>query len=351
MAKLCVMYVGGNIGRWRSPDGRLHASGSLEDLFRTLPSGAFRAFDIDFVPLMEKAGESMNGHDWAVITRAIYERIGDYAGFVVLHDIVYMDFSAAAVAFALGPNLNCPIVFTGAQTLSEIFHGDAVVNFLRACVVAETDLAEVVVAVGDHVFRASGVEQREVRRFNPFTSPLLPPLADITQEVLLAPFAFRRREHAQPICLRAEFSTNVLSIVLSPGTEPDLWLPVLESGNCDGIILESLGLGTVADEGSFSFIGFIRRAVELQKPLVVVARFPVRDTLGFHYATSTAALRAGAIFNPGMTPVCAIVKFQWALAIVRQMIAEGECVPGDRIAKTRQIMETPYIGEIGPLTA
>jgi L-asparaginase/Glu-tRNA(Gln) amidotransferase subunit D len=344
---ICVVFTGGNIGRWRSPEGELRAPGSVEDLLRTLPSGAFRAVDIDFVPLMGKAGVNMSSQDWRTIACAIYERLGRYEGFVVLHDIVCMDFSAAAVAFALGPNLNSPVIFTGSQTVAEVLHGDAVINFLRACAVAGTDLAEVAIVCGGHAFRAVGVEQREQQRFNAFHSPLIPPLADITDEVSLAYFARRKRPHAEPVDLQAEFSTRVLSIWVGPGTEPGLWFPPLERGLNEGIILESSGWGTMPNEGPFSFTEFIERAVSLQKPVMIVSEFPVSDGLSVRYAPNESAVNAGAIVSEKMTPPCNIVKFQWALAVVDRMIRMGACLPENRIAEVRTIIETPYVGEMG----
>jgi L-asparaginase/Glu-tRNA(Gln) amidotransferase subunit D len=110
---------------------------------------------------MNKDSTNMNPGDWEDIAEAVYRRRNaGYRGFVIAHGTDTMHFSASAVAFALGKNLNFPVVFTGAQTAPDIPHGDARVSLLRAFKVALTDLAEVVICFGDFVFRGCRAQKK-----------------------------------------------------------------------------------------------------------------------------------------------------------------------------------------------
>ena len=101
--------------------------------------------DFDFVMLMNKDSTNINHEDWVTIVEAIYSRSDKYRGFVIAHGTDTIHFTASAVAFALGNNLNLPVLFTGAQTNPDIRQGDARVNLVRAFQVCATDLAEVAI--------------------------------------------------------------------------------------------------------------------------------------------------------------------------------------------------------------
>lgn len=302
----------------------------------------------EFVPLLNKDSTNIVPADWVKIARAIYARRNDgYDGFVVVHGTDTMHFSAAAVAFALGPTLPFPVVFTGAQTIPEVPHGDARVNLLRACKVASADLAEVVIAFGDFVFRGARAQKKHEARFDAFESPAQFPLGFITEEILISGEAMTRGEKrdAGPFELRAEFAKGVLQVSLIPGLEPDLIMPALEQPACKGLILQSFGAGNVPNSGRYSFRRLIRAATRRDKPVVVTSQFPANSTLHTAYRPGREAMRAGAISTGNMTASCSVAKFRWALAITEREEVRATA----RIARIREIMNTSYIGEMDPV--
>ncbi len=299
----------------------------------------------EFVPLLNKDSTNVLPSDWTKIARAIYDRLSDgYDGFVVVHGTDTMHFSASAVAFALGPALPVPVVFTGAQTIPEVPHGDARVNLLRACKVACADLAEVVIAFGDYVFRGARAQKKHEARFDAFESPAQFPLGFITENILISSDAMTRsnKRDAGKFELRADFAKGVLQVSLIPGLEPALVMPALEHPDCKGLILQSFGAGNVPDAGIYSFRKLIKAAVERDKPVVVTSQFPANATLHTAYRPGREAMRAGAISTGNMTASCSVAKFRWALALVEREVAK----PSERIARIRQIMSKSYIGEM-----
>ena len=105
-----------------------------------------------------------------------------------------MTYTASAVAFALGPHLDKPVIFTGAQATVDVAHGDALTNLYRACRVAQKPIPEVVIVFGNHVFRASRAQKMDEKRFEAFESPAYPALAVISEHVELRTEYLRKRE-------------------------------------------------------------------------------------------------------------------------------------------------------------
>jgi L-asparaginase type I len=328
------------------PDGTLRPPANPNDFLKVAPE-LKDIVDYDFVPLLNKDSTNMVPSDWVEMAREVYHRRNDgYTGFVIAHGTDTMHFSASALAFALGPGLNFPVVFTGAQTTPDVQHGDARVNLLRAVRVAKDDLAEVVIAFGDYVFRGCRTQKKDEKRFDAFESPALYPIADITEKILIHPTA-RRRSGADcsAIDLIAEFGEGLLQVGLIPGLKPELLEPVIQSNKCEGIVLQSFGAGNVPDENEYAFGDFIAKAVGRGIPVVITSQFPANSTLETLYAPGVAAVDAGAIPTGNMTSAAATVKFRWVLARVQREL--GGRHPTDHyLSRIKDLMNETYILEM-----
>jgi L-asparaginase len=340
--RICLIYTGGTIGMVRDENNELRPPDDPEDFLRVAPE-LEEIVSYEFVPLLNKDSTNVIPSDWSKIARAVYNRRGEgYDGFVVVHGTDTMHFSASAVAFALGPGLPVPVVFTGAQTIPEVPHGDARVNLLRACKVASTELAEVTIAFGDFVFRGARAQKKHEAQFDAFESPAFFPLALITEEIVLSGEAMTKDTKSEPYELRPHFASGVLQVSLIPGLEPDLVMPALDQEACKGLILQSFGAGNVPNARRYSFRKLIRAAVKRNKPVIVTSQFPANATLHTAYRPGRDAVRAGAISTGNMTASCAVAKFRWALA----MVEREEVAAKDRIDRVRTIMNRTIIGEM-----
>ncbi len=346
--RICLIYTGGTIGMTKMDDGTIRPPDRPEDFLRVAPE-LKHLVDFEFVPLLNKDSTNMIPADWTAIAKAVYERRCEgYQGFVIAHGTDTMHFSASAVAFALGKPLPFPVVFTGAQAIPEVHHGDARVNLLRACTVATMDLGEVVISFGDYVFRGCRAQKKDERRFDAFESPAFYPLAFITEEILLTGLGSRRRqiEDGGDIDFRAEFEHGVFQVSLIPGLEPELLLPVLDSPMCKGVILQSFGAGNVPSLAGYSFGAIIEHACKLNIPVIITSQFPANATLHTSYEPGRAAIAAGAIPTGNMTSSCAVAKFRWVLAQVEESFRRGEIVVAQKIAKVDEMMQRNYIDEM-----
>jgi L-asparaginase type I len=340
MSKICLIYTGGTIGMVRDESGELRPPDDPKDFLQLAPE-LIDVTEFDFVPVMNKDSTNINHRDWTIMAQAIGERMtSGYDGFVIAHGTDTMHFSASAVAFALGTNLPCPVVFTGAQTAPAISHGDARVNLLRACEIAKMDLGEVVISFGEFVFRGCRAQKKNEARFDAFESPAQYPLGFIMEKIELNPGA-KRKGSSLPEMATNRFADGVLQFSLIPGLEAELLIPAIEKEGCKGVILQSFGAGNVPDADPYSLIPLIERCVKMQKPVIVTSQFPANSTLHTAYAPGRRAVEAGAIPTSNMTGSCAAAKFRWALAQ-----AEGA---NDPAAIVDKVMSTVYVDEMDPI--
>lgn len=345
--RICVLTCGGTIAMVRR-HGVLRPGGDPLDVLALAPEVA-RLAEIDVVPLFDKDSTNVTPEDWTRLADAVVERLGapdPYRGFVVLHGTDTLPYTASALAFALGPGLNVPVVCTGSQADPTVVHGDARPNLVRAVRVALEPIAEVVIAFGDTVVRGCRAQKRDARHWHAFDSPACPPLAEITPTaVSVRPEARRVVADPGPLEYRPHFDAEVLQIAVDPGVRPSRLLGLLDAG-WEGVVLRALGAGNVPDEGAYSFVPFITEAVGRGIPVALVSPFPAGSTEGSDYGPGVAAVRAGAMTTANMTNAAAVVKFRWVLARARRAVAAGELAEADRPAWVADRLARPYVGEL-----
>jgi L-asparaginase type I len=349
---ICLIYTGGTIGmvrRLRGNEWILTPPTDSDEFLRLLKAeDEIRDIaDVDFVPLMNKDSTNMVPDDWTSMAKAIHARLENgYDGFVIAHGTDTMHFSASALAFAFGRNLNLPIVFTGAQATPDVPYGDARVNLLRALKVASQNLAEVVVAFGEFVFRGSRVQKKDEKRFDAFESPAEFPLGYITEDIILSDFAEPRKTQPAPLDFRPGFADGIVQFSLIPGLRPHVLFPILDDPKCQGIVLQSFGAGNVPNAGEFSFKAFIQRAKDKNKPVIIASQFPANSTLASYYEPGIEAVNAGAIPTGNMTNAAATVKFRWVLDQILEGIESRKIKKNEKLDWVREMMNTEFVKEI-----
>lgn len=348
--KVCIIYTGGTIGMVETQDERgENVRRPPEDAssFSRMAPEIEALADIGFVYLLNKDSTDMNPNDWTAIAHAIYERRDEFDGFVIAHGTDTMHFSASALAFAFGRNLNFPIVFTGAQTTSFVPHGDARINLIRAVKVATTNIAEVVICFGNYVFRGCRTQKKDERLFDAFHSPAFFPLADITESIAFTPRARLVKPDGRPdIEFRPEFELGGLQISLIPGLLPEQFMGLIKEKTISGVILQSFGAGNVPMEGEFSFETFIHEARERDIPVIIASQFPANSTLHSIYEPGMKAIRAGAIPTGNMTNAAATAKFRWVLARVKSELADKTPTKGQSLGLVKEYMSTVEVDEM-----
>lgn len=346
MDRVCIVYTGGTIGM-KEVDGVFRPALSVDEFLDIAPE--LKNFvEVDLVVLSNKDSTNITPLDWSNIARAIYERRdSNYKGFVVTHGTDTMHFTSSAVAFALGQELNFPVVFTGAQTIPSSLGGDARRNLINACRVSLTDLAEVVISFGDYVFRACRTQKIDERKFAAFESPAFPPVAYITQTIDVQPLAFtqsnKQSAGMNSTTFKPHFETGILQIELIPGLEPELVRAMIQTASCNGLILKCFGAGNVPTQGKFSFLELIEEAVHVRGiPVILTSQFPANATTTTAYEPGVRAREAGAIPTGNMTSAAAAAKFRWVLAQAKSRGLQA----AEKMRFVAESMMHVYIGEM-----
>ena len=328
-------------------DNKMIAPQGEREFFEIYP-GLMNIADIDFVQFPAKDGANIFPQDWTETAKAIYVRRNDgYDGFVIAHGTDTMTYTASAVAFALGPGLNMPVVFVGAQAPHNVPHGDALANLSRACMVASKKIPEVVISFGDEVYRAVRAEKYSDYHFKGFHSPTFLPLAVITEKIEIHDKLWI--DITRKMECKAEFEDRVLQINQYPGFDPDWLNIILESKKIKGIIIESLGIGNLPtlSLSKYNILPVIEKAIKEYKiPVVITSKYPIKPEFVDKYIPATAPLQIGAISAGNMTSSAALTKLMWLLPQVEQDIKKGDLKEQYKLEEIKRLMGHSYVGEV-----
>lgn len=343
-SRLCILTTGGVIGMVER-NREVVPPASYDELRKEYADVDLVA-DVEWVPAVDPPLDSANigpGH-WKRIASSIHDRRHDFDGFVVAHGTDTLAYSASAVAFALGPSLSFPVVFTGAQTTVAVRHGDARANLIRACMVALQPIPEVVVCFGEQVLRAVRAQKKDDRRFDAFESPAWPPLASVTEEVELYETNIRTPSPALPRQgVHNEFSDRLLLVTQAPGVRAALYEQSLEAPAAErphAIILQTLGAGHVPAQGEYSHESMIRRAVALDIPVLLTSQYQLLPQNILRYTPARTAAKLGAMPMGNLTLPALVAKISWVLGQI-----SSDQMNGERTRRVRELMAEEYIGE------
>lgn len=351
--KLCLITTGGTIGMVRDAEGTARPPTNPPDFLRDTPDLETR-YAIDVVPLMNKDSSNVTPADWTAMVRAIHERWdAGYDGFVVAHGTDTMHYSASAVALGLGAlPLERPVVFTGALRTADDESPDGPGNLADACRVAAQDFGEVLIVMGGKILRGCRAMKRQVEggALDAFGAAEGDVVGGLLADAVWTRMDFAARaESVETLGLgsrewRDGFAAGVLPIALSPGLEPGMFGSAVESGDCSGVLLQTLGSGNVPNQtvgGASSWIDFIADATRRGVPVLLTSPLRGGSTLGSIYGPGRDAVAAGGIVVGDLTPACAVVKFRWAIA----QAGRGE------VEAVRRIMAREWIAEMGTVEA
>lgn len=353
--RICLIMCGGTIGMI-TPEGKSEFRGAQSRIQAFVDQNLKQIAEVHVRFLWEKDGINITPEIWKELAAFIFQFREQFDGFVVAHGTDTMVFTASAVAFMLGPALDFPVVFTGSQATFDISHGDARVNLERACMIAShpTPILEVQILFGDLVLRAVRAVKTDDRTFDGFQSPAWPPLARVTEKLLINHYALRTG--VQPIGYAAGFrpflASNVLPITLYPGVRPDLFQAVLnrtspEGHDISGVIIFTPGAGNIPNEPGYNFHAFIRVVIDRGIPVLIASQIPMNSSIQAQYEMASAPVVYGAIPAGNLTPPAAYTKFAWVLGCMAEENQHKTNLPRNPMRQIKTRMETNYLGEEG----
>ena len=341
--KICFINYGGTIGMIESGN-KMIAPNDENEFFRAYPD--IRNFaDVKYFQPRVKDGVNVFPEDWKAIASMVYEKRNEnYDAIVIAHGTDTLQYTASAVAFALGKNLSFPVIFVGAQAPHNAYHADSNINLKRAIRLAMEDLPEVVILFNDKVFRAVRAQKVSDYDFEGFTSPTLPTLATIRESVEIDNNVIR--SDSKIIDFKNEFEERVIQITQYPGLNPDYFYHILDDLDVKGILIESLGIGNLPTQDEYSLTTFIKKAKKYEIPVIITSKYKITTKFIEKYLPAMIPLKLGAIHAKNMVSSAALTKLMWLLPQIERDIENGDLLRSRKFAELQKMMETSYIGEV-----
>ena len=313
---------------------------NVEEVLKLIPNLSEVA-DVKMEVLSNKDSTDVGPDDWTRLAMFIYDNHDAYDGFVITHGTNTMPYTSSSLTLALGKGLKKPVIITGSQLPLTVYGNDARFNFENAVktavIAAKENIAEVMIVFSDLILRGCRAVKISESNFRAFQSPAFPEIGTITSTGIHFNHNARKADFSIPFNLNPRFSTNIISIDLTPGQSPSMIEALVHSGKCNGVILKSHGAGSVPINAEYSFLPFIKRTVhEYKVPVIVSTKFLGGNAYKeINDENAIKAIEAGAIPGGDLTDVMTEVKLMWLLA---QGTSSSEVI--------REKILTDYVGEI-----
>jgi len=302
--------------------GAVTAQFDAEDVLRAVPDLAGRANYRGRV-VANILSENMTPAIWRELAAAVHEEIDAGAdGVVVMHGTDTMQYTAAALAFALDTPV--PVVLTGSQRSADRPSSDNVMNAVCAVEAAKADAAEVLICMHESesddrcaLHRGTRTRKNHTSRRDAFETVGRAPLGVADYAVGGAPdggddvrVSFRR-EHEErggtDLDVAPDLDPEVELVKFSPGMDGAL---LDACAGKSGIVLEGTGLGHVNTD----LIPRIEELVEAGTTVVMTSGCIEGRVCDRVYDTGRDLLEAGVVEAEDTLPGTAYVKLMWALA-------------------------------------
>jgi L-asparaginase len=274
----------------------------------------------------------MTPADWLKIANDIATHYKEFDGFVVLHGTDTMAYTASALPFML-PELQKPVILTGAQIPLSKVRNDARDNLITALLIAANfTIPEVCLCFGDKLLRGNRAVKVNADGLNAFESPNFPALGTVGIEIninwdLVLPPAKTRK----PLTVNALNKARVAGLRLFPGISIDIVKNFLQPP-IRGLILQTYGTGN-APEDQKLIQAF--KAANDRGVVIVNCTQCLKGMVSMEdYATGAALARAGVISGFDMTLEAALAKLSFLL---NQKLS---------VTKIKKMMQTNIRGEL-----
>ena len=313
--RVCMLYTGGTIGMVPSESGYVPSSGSFREILHELPELYYPDMPewevVELDPLLDSSNISVA--EWNKIAGTIYERYGEFDGFVVLHGTDTMAYSASAVSFML-ENLNKPVIFTGAQIPLCKLRSDGRDNLINSLLMATSEeIHEVCVYFNGVLLRGNRCVKHSSDRFGAFESPNYPVLARVGIDIQYDKTVLRPSAEG-PLTLHLLDEVPVGVIKVFPGIQFRLFESIMTE-ELKGVVLECYGSGNIPSSEKDSLLPIIRKAYESGTIITVCSQCAQGAVSLGTYATSKDLHDIGAVNGGDMTTEAALTKLYYLLSL------------------------------------
>jgi L-asparaginase len=333
--RILIIHTGGTFGMGSTRPSRTLSPGELAVELETHVPELQRIAAVETAVAFSIDSSNMTLRHWRVLATLVAEARERYDGFVVIHGTDTMAYTATALSFML-QGLSRPVILTGSQRPLIETRSDARSNLVGAVEIATTDLAEVGVFFGTHLYRGNRTTKVSADRYDAFASPNYPPLAETGVDLTLSGVA-RRVVAGEVFHLHAALDPSLVVVSVHPGM-PRGFLERALQGDERAFIVRGYGPGNVPIEEE-SFLPFVERALQLGKIVAMHTQCAEGRVSLDLYECGRKTADLGAWSCGDMTLESSIVKMMYLLGR----------------AGTREEMARAYVtnlvGELTPVAA
>lgn len=302
MKRILLIATGGTIASLKTEVG-LAPGLTPEELLRHVPD-ARSLCRVDTVQALNLDSTNITPEHWLLLTKIIEERYTAYDGFVICHGTDTLAYTAAALSYLIRGTRK-PIVLTGAQKPIDQEDTDARKNLLDSLRYACSGDSGVCIVFGGHVIAGTRARKMRTKSYNAFTSINFPDLADIRDQKIVR--FIPCTETGEPVFTH-RLNTNIVLLKLIPGLPAGAFAAA--GGLCDGLIIESYGVGGIPD----AYLGQLDQLARAGKTIVMATQVPQEGSdLSVYQVGHRVKERYQLLETYDMTLESTITKLMWAL--------------------------------------
>lgn len=302
MKKILLLSTGGTIASRKTEQG-LAPKLTPEELLAFLPQpGGF--CQIDTMQLLNLDSTNICPEHWLILSQTIEEQYSSYDGFVICHGTDTLAYTASALSYLI-QHTRKPIVLTGAQRPIDADSTDARTNLMDSLRYACSGESGVCIVFGGHVIAGTRARKMRTKSYNAFTSLNFPELASVRDGRVIRYIPWGEAEEPR-FC--HQLNTQVCLLKLTPGMPAKLLSSVGEL--CDGLIIESYGVGGIPD----AYLYELEKLIETKKTIVMATQVPQEGSdlsvyqVGYKIKTQYQLLE-----SYDMTLESTVTKLMWVL--------------------------------------
>lgn len=302
MKHILLIATGGTIAS-RKTDQGLAPQLTPEELLSYVPD-AGSLCHIHTVQPINLDSTNIRPEHWLQLTQLIQDNYHKYDGFVLCHGTDTLAYTASALSYLI-QHTKKPIVLTGAQRSIDEDTTDAKTNLMDSLRYACSGESGVCIVFGSHVIAGTRARKSRTKSYNAFTSLNFPDLASVhdSRVVRYIPCG----ETGDPVFYH-RLNTRVFLLKLTPGMDPAAFSAAGQL--CDGLIIESYGMGGIPD----LYLEELDKLIRQGKTVIMATQVPQEGSdLSVYQVGHLVKERYRLLETYDMTLESTVTKLMWVL--------------------------------------
>ena len=302
MKHILLIATGGTIASRKTAKG-LAPRITPEELLGYVPDAASLC-RIETVQPINLDSTNIRPEHWLMLARLIEENYQRYDGFVICHGTDTLAYTASALSYLI-QHTRKPIVLTGAQRSIDEDTTDAKVNLMDALRFACAGDSGVCIVFGSDVIAGTRARKSRTKSYNAFTSLNFPDLASVHESRVVRYIPCQ--DQGEPVFYH-KLNTRVFLLKLTPGMDPAAFSAA--GALCDGLIIESYGMGGIPD----LYLEELDQLIRQGKTVIMATQVPQEGSdLSVYQVGKHVKERYRLLETYDMTLEATVTKLMWAM--------------------------------------